>query len=163
KVVLSGISNGSCTDCTGLNSDYVLDRSSSSPAGECRWQLQISPVHCGYGLLAMNFVKNAAGGTDLTVTLTGNNPPFGSSQIVWRATDVKGCLSDSYTPTYESSTNPACSFNGSTAVVTPIKPNNQTLKNLADLDCFIALGNGCPDGSNLARIVPPYLGQLTDC
>jgi hypothetical protein len=108
-VKTSGISNAACSDCAGLNGDFVLQRSAPLGGDTCHWQYIFPSTICSlaklnfyaYGSGSSIVAFSAVGGTDYISWFTNGftcfNGPF--SGTPWM--NLSGCNVSSATVTIE--------------------------------------------------------------
>ncbi len=86
-ILIRGISNNSCGDCTILNDDYVLSNYEGLDCGAgswaCIWRYQLEPQRCGLDYLCFITRKNDGGSCWFIMVI------FVSSQGL---TDIRNCI-----------------------------------------------------------------------
>ena len=64
-MVLTGITNGSCSDCATLNGTYILASTLASDVN-CLWQYNLPSAICGFNYVFVQ-LRNIGGGTPYRV------------------------------------------------------------------------------------------------
>ena len=73
QVVLTGITNGSCSDCATLNGTYILASTLASDVN-CLWQYNLPSAICGFNYVFVQ-LRNIGGGTPyrIDVAIAGSS------------------------------------------------------------------------------------------
>ncbi|MBX3415463.1 MAG: hypothetical protein KF708_22460 [Pirellulales bacterium] len=80
-IELSGITNGACGSCAGLNGSYVVEHRTS-----CTWSVDFSPVCTGHCVRSFDRINLSFGVLGVTVSIggsVGSPPTVGVPSITW--------------------------------------------------------------------------------